>query len=187
MGRNMRVLTELQKQIEKVNEKVWKDPYNSWFSYTEISDSIQLNFYGEGYDDDQSQKFDNVDIEGNYAFIALLETLATISEKVSHLSFSGPDSGANGLRHWDFTRLVNSQCSFSNLKSFAVALTDPGDHNLSCLSGMQNGYEENGMIAGLVSTMPIIETLILPSAPDGKFFDQRLENLYQLRVESGSS
>ena len=183
----MRLLSKLQKKIEKVNEEVWGDPYTSWVKYSEVSRCIQLEFYGEGYDDDPSQKLEDLDIEDNYPYIALLDTLVSISEKVSHLSFSGPDEGANGFRNWDFTRLIKSKSAFGNLKSLKIALTDPADHNMSCITDILNDYEENGMISNLVDSMPNLETLVLPSAPNKEFFNLTLDKLCHLRVESGYS
>jgi hypothetical protein len=70
------------------------------------------------------------------------ETLACLSRQdvadcITSLSFSGPDSGANGTREWTFSPLLDSAVSFPRLRSLFIKPTQPQDHNQSlvCASG----------------------------------------------------
>jgi len=45
--------------------------------------------------------------------------------------------------------------------------------------------EENGMIAKLVSRMPNLEQLVVPSAPDNSFFDIAKHPLKFLKLQAG--
>ena len=181
----MKRLEDLQKKIASVNYDVWDDPAVSRLLFVEISGLYHIEFYGEGYDDNPSTPLTEVDYEDNYPYLATLETIADISQSVSFLSFRGPDEGANGFRNWDFSRLINSECIFKNLLSFEVELTDPGFHNLSCITPVKNDYEENGMVANLVKNMPKLKRLVIPSAPNQEFFNVHLSDLQYLRIEAG--
>lgn len=180
----MRILKKLEKKIEKANIEAWDDPAQSWFSYVAIRELLHIQYYGQGFDGSPNESIDEIDIE-EYSYVAFLNALVQIANKISYLSFTGPDDGANGFNEWDFSRLINAGKKFTNLGTLKVKLTDPGHHNLSCLSDLENDYAENGMIARLVSLMPSLEQLELPSAPDNTFFDQKLDQLSDLRIESG--
>jgi hypothetical protein len=106
-----------------------------------------------------------------------------IADRIVSLHFGGPDQGANGTKSWDFNRLLNSNSTFPNLKNFSVQLTDLGDHNQSIIDG--GGMQENGMIAKLVSRMPSLEQLVIPSAPDNSFFDIGEHPLRFLKLQAG--
>ncbi len=183
----MKKLIDLQKKIATINNNVWDDPDVSRLLFSEVSSLFHIEYYGEGYDDDPNTPLTDVDEEDNYPFLAVLELLSEISDSISYLTFKGPDEGANGWRTWDFSRLINSHCTFSNLVSFEVELTDPGFHNLSCITAGQNGYEEDGMIASLVKNMPLLENMVIPSAPNSEFFNSTHKKLRCMRIEAGCS
>lgn len=136
-------------------------------SFSKIGELYEINYYGEGYDDDDTIAASELEEGYNYGFCTLLDFLADHADQVLSLNFDGPDSGANGLRNWNFKRLTNSKVVFSNLLSFKVALTDVGHHNLSIIA---ENDEEDGMIAALVSKMPMLKELQLPSTPGEQFF-----------------
>ncbi|MDR2037773.1 MAG: hypothetical protein LBQ60_07610 [Bacteroidales bacterium] len=182
-------LLELQEKIFQhyhQQENGFHLVYSPRIYFFESGDLYEIIFYGEGYDDDPSVKADDLGEGYNYGYCALLDflTVQENAEKVSVLRFGGPDSGANGTRSWDFSRLVHSDVRFTNLLEFEVALTDPGDHNTSIIDE-QSSYEENGTIARLVSRMPRLETLIVPSAPDRSFFDLEDLPIIELKVQAG--
>ncbi len=174
-------LIELQQEIYNYhNSKEF--PYNNYYSprisFFQIGDLFEINYYGEGFDDNPLIPATDFEPEEmNFGFCALLDFICKNANKVVQLNFIGPDAGANGTRSWNFERLINSTSNFINLESFSVALTDAGDHNQSVIGEFD---QEDGMIAKLVKKMPNLKELILPSAPDITFFeipDLKIENL----------
>jgi hypothetical protein len=159
--------------------------YSPKLSFFQVGDFFDISFFGDGFDDDPSTKISEIDYTTNFAFCSLLDLLCDqeIANKIISLNFGGPDEGANGTKSWDFNRLINSNLTFPNLKSFSVQLTDLGDHNQSIIDG--EGMEENGMIAKLVSRMPSLEQLVVPSAPDNSFFDIGNHPLKFLKLQAG--
>ncbi len=157
----------------------------SKIEFSKIGNLFSLSFYGNGYDDDPSTKATEFDYETNFAFCRFLDFISEQqnADKIISLHFGGPDQGANGTKSWDFNRLINSNSTFPNLKSFSVQLTDLGDHNQSIIDG--DGMEENGIIAKLVSRMPNLEQLVIPSAPDNSFFEIGEHPLKFLKLQAG--
>lgn len=158
--------------------------YSSRISFSKIGEGYEINFYGEGYDDDPrlpSSEFD-IEDEYNYVFCTLLDFLAENGESVVSLNFDGPDTGANGMRRWDFTRLAQSDVVFNNLKSFRVALTDVGHHNLSTISESE---EDDANMIRLMAKMPNLEKLELPSALNKDFFNLPDLKIVKLRIQAG--
>jgi len=183
----MKEFLELQKEIAAINEEIWNDPWHSWFSLIEADDLFKIQYYGEGYDDDPTEEHESVSKEDhNYPYVALLELIAANSSKIHSLEFRGPDQGANGVRHWHFQRIIDANCSFPNLESFKVELTDPGFHNICVVCSSEDGYVDCGTIAKLVSKMPSLEELVTPSAPNGEFFKSwHTTSLKEVRIQSG--
>lgn len=181
-------LRQLQHDIYKYslnNNSEYIDGYSPKLSFFQVGYLFDISFFGDGFDDDPSTKISEIDYETNFAFCSLLDLLCDqeIANKIISLNFGGPDEGANGTKSWDFNRLLNSNSTFPNLKSFSVQLTDLGDHNQSIIDG--DGMEENGMIAKLVSRMPSLEQLIVPSAPDNSFFNIGEHPLKFLKLQAG--
>lgn len=114
-------------------------------------------------------------------FLSLLAE-QEVANQVLTLSFSGPDVGANGTRNWDFTQLAKSSVVFPQLKAFTIERTKPEDHNYTIIA---ETYDEEGVIAKLIEKMPNIETLVVPSAPDGAFFSLERPSLVELCVDVG--
>lgn len=161
--------------------------YSPKLEFTKIGELFSFSFYGNGYDDDPNIKVTEIDYETNFAFCRFLEFISEQqnADKIISLSFGGQDEGANGTKSWDFNRLLKSNSTFPNLKSFSVQLTDLGDLNQSIIDGEM--MEENGIIAKLVSRMPRLESLIIPSAPDNSFFDIGTHPLKFLKLQAGYS
>jgi hypothetical protein len=159
--------------------------YSPKLLFFQVDGFFDISFYGDGYDDDPNTKISKIDYETNFAFCSLLDLLCDqkIADRIVSLHFGGPDQGANGTKSWDFNRLLNSNSTFPNLKNFSVQLTDLGDHNQSIIDG--GGMQENGMIAKLVSRMPSLEQLVIPSAPDNSFFDIGEHPLRFLKLQAG--
>ncbi|WP_298544146.1 hypothetical protein [uncultured Aquimarina sp.] len=179
-------LLDLQNKIYNYhNSKEYKYDleYSPRISFSKIGDLYEVIFYGQGYDDDHTvHSYDLEPEEFNFGFCAFQDFLIDNPKQIISLIFNGPDAGANGTRDWNFNRIINSNVVFDNLKKFKVALTDVGDHNQSVIG--EYG-EENGMIAKLVSKMPNLEELELPSAPDESFFELPELKIQHLIIQAG--
>ena len=158
--------------------------------FAKIGDFFEITFYGEGGDEDpdiHSSEFvpddEEYEYDSYYAFYALQDLLIEYPDEILSLSFSGPDIGANGVKGWDFSRLIQSGVVFRNLKSFRVSRSDVGDHNISIIGSDIDNIDAE-MIARLVSMMPSLEELELPSAPGKSFFDLSELKITFLAVQS---
>lgn len=182
-------ILELQENINKFiakSEEGFQFQSSPRVYFSPAGENVEIIFYGEGYDDDPNMRIEDFEEGHNYGFCAFLEFLKVQenANKISKLKFYGPDSGANGTRSWDFSRLINSDVTFPSLIDFEVALTDPGDHNLSIIE-LQSNYEESGVIARLLAKMPNVISLRVPSAPDKSFFEVENHSLRNLVVQVG--
>lgn len=175
------------KDFDTGEEKEYFVDYSPRVQFSKIGDFFSLSFFGNGYDDDPNVKALDFNYETNFAFCRFLDFIAEQqnAEKIALLNFCGPDEGANGTKSWNFNRLINTDVIFLKLKNFSVQLTDLGDHNQSIIVG--DFLEENGIIAKLISKMPILETLIIPSAPDKSFFEIGKHPLSFLKLQAGYS
>ncbi|MCD7972228.1 MAG: hypothetical protein LUG18_06115 [Candidatus Azobacteroides sp.] len=176
-------LLALQERISGFHAEEWEGYLQEmpYVSFAKKGALYAVQFYGEGYDDGPVEEHAYEEGE-NYAFAAFIDFLIENPSHILSLEFTGPDEGANGIRNWDFTRLAGSDVVFENLKVFKVALTDPGDHNMSIIGP---AYDEEGMIAKLVSKMPVLRELQVPSAPDSSFFELGELPIELLTVQAG--
>jgi hypothetical protein len=167
-------LLKLQENIYnneiKIDGGYWTD-FSPKISFFKAGNLYQLTYFGDGYDDND-----------NFAFAAFLDLAVKHSSKIKSLFFTGADEGANGTKNWDFTRLINSSAVFENLETFKVKLTNTGDHNTSIIASC---YDEDGQIDAIVSKMPNIRTLQIPSAPNEDFFKLQDLKLNKLIVQAG--
>jgi hypothetical protein len=107
------------------------------------------------------------------AFLAALAEPG-IAGQIVQLRIGGPDQGANGLKTWDFAALIDAAPDFSRLAELQIEISDPGDHNQSCV--------EDDQLPGLIALMPGLRTLTLPQAPEPGFFDLDLPRLRAIRT-----
>lgn len=123
------------------------------------------------------------DTEGE-PFQWVLESLVeqAVADTIVSLSFTGPDEGANGVREWQFTTLLDSAVRFPRLRSLLVRPTEPADHNMSLIQRVGTIMEEGGEIARFVDKAPYLSELVVPNAPDASFFQVPLPHLSMLRV-----
>lgn len=115
------------------------------------------------------------------------ETLACLSRQdvadcITSLSFSGPDSGANGTREWTFAPLLDSPVIFPRLRSLFIKPTQPEDHNQSLVCARGQILEEDGDIARWVRKTPRLSELTVPNPPNADFFAVPLPQLNSLCV-----
>lgn len=157
--------------------------YSPRIHFSKIGEYYEILFYGEGYDDTPSIPAKELEPEEfNYGFCAFQDFLIENAEKISSIIVTGPDQGANGTRSWNFSRIINAKVMFPNLVQFKVALTEIGDHNQSVIGEYD---EEEGMIAKLVSKMPNLKVLQMPSAPDRSFFQLANLSIVKLIIQAG--
>ncbi|WP_179340013.1 hypothetical protein [Winogradskyella ludwigii] len=179
-------LIELQNRIYNYHNSAEYNyvlEYSPRISFSKIGEFYEIIYYGEGYDDDFRIHSSNFEPEEfNFGFCAFQDFLIENPSKIVSLIFSGPDAGANGTRDWNFSRIINSEVNFEDLKIFKVALTEVGDHNQSVIG--EYG-EENGMIAKLVEKMPNLVDLELPSAPNEDFFKIPKIKINNLTIQAG--
>ncbi|MDO5692073.1 MAG: hypothetical protein Q4G70_06295 [Pseudomonadota bacterium] len=188
-------LQALQRQIwrhtTEVCEDTWAPGYSPTLEFFATDEGLQIRFFGDSHDDDASAPVD-AESEANFPFCALLEWLSQPAHAalVQALHFGGPDSGANGIRGWEFGRLLQSEAVFPQLRLLDIQRTDAADHNLSIVIGTGDEdamyLREGGMLAALLQRMPGLEELRSPSTPDERFFDGAPHPLRWLRVQSGS-
>jgi len=174
------------KDFDTGEEKEYYIDYASKIEFSKMGNLFSLSFYGNGYDDDPSTKATEFDYQTNFAFCRFLDFISEQqnADKIISLHFGGHDEGANGTKSWFFDRIVNSNVTFPNLKTFNVQLTDLGDHNQSIID-YEFSMEESGVIAKLISKMPNLENLTVPSAPDKSFFEIGKHPLSFLKVQAG--
>jgi hypothetical protein len=186
----LEALEKLQRDIlhyETQQEYGYVVGYSPKLMFYQVGNLFEIILYSDGYDDDASIKAIDIDYEENYVFCALLDllTIQNNANKLLAIEFTGQDEGANGIKSWMFDRIINSKVNFPNLKSFKVQLTDLGDHNTNIIDG--GGLEEKGVLAKLLAKMPVLEIMIVPSAPDKSFFEIGEHPLGYLKVQSGIS
>ena len=185
-------LLQLQKEIyhfettdfETQEEQDYFVGYSPKLYFFPVGDFFDISFYGNGFDDEPNTKAKDFDYESNFAFCAFLDFICEQenAEKLISLTFDGPDEGANGTKNWDFSRIINSDVTFLNLKSLKIQLTNLGDHNGNIIASV---YDEEGMIAKLMEKMPNLETLVIPSAPNKSFFEIGKHPLKRLILQVG--
>lgn len=179
----------------------WSDSHDGWIDwYTESDrnltprlcfvqrgDFFDIMFFGQCEEDYKTRPSSELFEEGSstYPFVAFLELLARqeIADKIISLRFESPDEGADGLKDYAFQRLVDSGVTFPNVRHFSVGLTKQTDHNTGIIID-GNKYEENGIIARLVSVMPELRSLTIPSVPNKSFFEIGPLKLTELIVQA---
>ncbi len=188
-------LLDLQARIHQFQaETLDMDPTidNEYLAKVEFSLSdglLDVRFHGDSYDEFPQQPADITDDEANFPLAAFLTwlSLPEHAQRIRSLRFSAPDEGANGIKAWDFSRLLATDVAFPALRHFEVGLTDGGDHNTSIISSQQDFYSEAGTIAALLIRMPALAALILPSAPNRNFTEGPRHGLSRLRIQCGMS
>ncbi|AZC27038.1 hypothetical protein [Pseudomonas sessilinigenes] len=151
---------------------LWTSDYN-YLALAPMRGGLHVEYHGELWDE---------------PFAWTLECLAeqAVASTLSSLLFSGPDTGANGTREWEFTALLDSDATFSQLRSLVIRPTEPEHHNISLVQKAGRIMEEAGEVARFVAKTPYLSELTLPNAPDGNFFEVDLPYLEQLHIGAGS-
>ena len=142
---------------------------NARVSILDFGTSIHIDFHGSPFDE---------------PYACLCEGLIdeAISGKLASLRLSSPmDAGANGTRNWDLDPLLKAT-NFPSLRQLKIEQNVPGNHNRVIVASM---YEEDGVLARLIEKTPRLESLVVPSAPDIRFFATMLPSLTHLSVDAG--
>lgn len=162
-------LQSLQERISQTSERSLLDVEMQKLYFTHSRGLLYVAYYGSSY---------------NETYADFLQTICIpeIAEQLGELTIQGPDEGANGTRNWDFSGLVDSGVEFPRLNTFFVEPTEPDHHNQTIIGA---DYEEEGQIGHLLTQMPALQFLTVPSAPDADFFERGEHPLAILRVESG--
>jgi hypothetical protein len=106
-----------------------------------------------------------------------------IANNLLSLRVSGEDDGANGVRFWDVSSLLNSDIVFPKLTEVFFEPSELSWHNTPTI--LCNGSLNEGLVAPLVAKMPLLRSLTVPSCPEPSFFELPLPNLRELRVVCG--
>ena len=169
MNTALEQLSEVQQAISARNEADWDNEFCEKLLFCPVAGLLHIEFYGLPFDE---------------SFEDFTKALCApdVANHIRSLVFRGPDEGANGTRNWDFTQLLESEVLFPHLLSVVVEPTLPEHHNHTIIA---SAYEEEGQIARLLTKMPRLESLTVPSAPDETFFEVGFRPLRYLRVEAG--
>ena len=162
-------LESLQRRIAQRNDLDQSPYFWEHLAIIQTGTSIHCDFYGSRFSD---------------SYCDLLDTLAHIdvAPRIRSLVFRNPDEGTNGTIEWDLSPLVSTSAEFSQLGHFAIQLNQPSDHNRSII-GTQ--FDENGVLAKLITKSPNIQELIVPSAPNAEFFNIGERPIRYLNVDAG--
>jgi hypothetical protein len=143
--------------------KAWRGQvdWSSRLFVANIGGALAVEYYGQNYE----TKWDLVQ-----------EALAApeVAPHIALLRFTGPDDGANGLRSWDFAKLIAAKPQFPRLTHFHIQPSEPADHNF--------GVVEDGQLPSLLALMPHLHRLVLPQAPEPAFFSLALDELRYLKI-----
>lgn len=117
-------------------------------------------------------------------YTRLCEVLSdrAVAGSLASISLRSPDEGANGTCNWDLGELVGGELVFRALRSFSIQQNAPGEHNRRIVAA---SHEEAGVLGRLLRKAPLLESLVVPSAPDGSFFTVSDHPLRHLSVDAG--
>ncbi|BAV98058.1 hypothetical protein [Lysobacter enzymogenes] len=125
----------------------------------DLGGALAVDYYGDDHD--------------GWALASTVLAQAGIAAHIAQLRIAGPDQGANGLKTWDFSALIDAAPRFGQLADLQIAISDPGDHNQATV--------EDGQLPALLALMPALRNLVLPQAPEAEFFELDLPELANLR------
>ena len=188
----IQIQTDIHEHFSLTDPEVtWRETdihYAPRFYFMPRGKYFDVVFYGDGVDYNEKAPDELFKKELTaYPIARVLDFLSQKehAERILSMRFCGPDEGYNGTKPWNFRRLLSHDAVFPNLKSFSVELCDPGNHNFSIIENEAGSYEENGIIADLISRMPNIERLEIPSAPNQQFFEIGKLPIQEMAVQAG--
>jgi len=134
-----------------------------------VAELLHVDFYGAPFEE---------------AFDKLCERLVLpeVAPRLASVVLRAPDEGHNGTCNWDLTVLVEAEGGFPALKYFAIEQNGPDQHNRRIVA---EEYEESGAIGRLLRKAPVLDALVVPSAPDRSFFGVTGHPLRYLSVDAG--
>lgn len=163
------LLQRLQYTVSQTNDRGYDAASTRRVYFAETYGQLYVEFYGSPFDE---------------TYDALLQTICTaeVAGCLRSLALLGPDEGANGTRNWDLTYIVESGKTFPQMTAFFVEPTALEHHNQSIIGRV---YDEEGQIGQMLTRMPVLRSLTVPSAPDVSFFQTRSSPLQFLQVDTG--
>jgi hypothetical protein len=165
-------LNHLQQQINGAIEPDTPDYLVPRLNFFEVSGRLFVGYYGSSW------------LESYESLFSVL-TEPEVAERLTSLRLWGPDEGANGTREWNLSSLTDGSAHFPALRTFWIQLTEPTDHNRSIVTSRHEPYEEDGVLARLLSKAPALQSLSVPSAPSPEFFRVGCRPIDRLRVDAG--
>src|SRR5258708_1748872 len=166
---SMKRLVALQRAIEACADPDRDASFVDRLCVTKVRDLFHLDFYGDPFGE---------------PFCDLLATLTdvAVADSIVSVDLRGPDEGTNGTRNWDLSTITESGVFFPKLRHLSIEQTKPTDHNRSIVA---QTYEEDGVLARILSKAPALEVLATPSAPNADFFQVGHRALEYLSVDAG--
>ncbi len=169
MQNALATLKSLQQRIADRNELDIAIEYLPRLTIVQTGKLFHLDFYGNPFEDSYLDTINTV-------------AQAEIAPLIRSLIFRSYDEGANGTLSWDIEPLLNTDVTFSELKTFTIQLNQPGQHNRSIVAA---DYDEDGVLAKLLQKSPNLAELTVPSAPDASFFNIGDRPICHLNIDAG--
>ncbi|NUP08829.1 MAG: hypothetical protein HOW73_22510 [Polyangiaceae bacterium] len=138
-------------------------------SVVETAGMLHVDFYGAPFDTP-------------FERLCTILSDAAVAGSLATLTLRSPDEGGNGTCNWDLTPLVDKASAFPKLEHFSIQQNQPGDHNRIIVA---RSYDEEGVLGRLLSKAPVLDAVIVPSAPDESFFRVQNHPLRFLSVDAG--
>jgi hypothetical protein len=165
----LQILVDVQNRLVRDTEPGTPSELINRLCVTPVDGRLHVDFYGTPFDEPLQH---------------VLQAIATpeVSQVLASLTLRGPDEGANGTRNWDLNVLANSDVIFLELREMFIEQTKPVDHNRTIVAST---YDEDGVLARILTRAPKLETLVTPSAPDSTFFQVDRRPVKLLNVDAG--
>lgn len=169
-------MNDASRLLQQLQERAWKrngdDPLPGFHECIAVCPTgalYDVDFFGDPFGE---------------TYADLLETLASpvVAARLRSLTLRGPDEGANGTRNWDLRALVAGRPLFPALLSVDIQQSQPGDHNRTIVG---ESYDEDGVLALLLTAAPLLRSLVSPSAPSAEFFQVGQREIRVLNVDAG--
>jgi hypothetical protein len=172
------LLTKFQAELNESNYSGSGLETLNRLTFVEVDGLFHIEYYGLTHSEDFWEEEEEEDPRLRLPVFELLAN-PEVAAKVASLSLDGrPDSGANGVREWDFSWLLAQDVTFPELRSLLIPYFPLEDDRLTIL-------EDGGQLTGWLKKAPKLERLETPSAPDAEFFKVEHEPLTYMRVYGG--
>jgi hypothetical protein len=138
-------------------------------SVVEVTGSFHVDFFGSPF-------------EETYEALCTELRRSEVATALASLTLRGPDEGMNGTCNWNLFGFMSKKAQFPVLRSLSVQQNGPSNHNRIVVA---SEYEEGGILGRILQASPVLDTLVVPSAPDASFFEVQNHPLRNLNVDAG--